>query len=156
VSFTAGGREFTGRVARVNPSVDAASRSVRVYVQVPNPDGSLRAGTFATGRIVARVVEDALVLPAAAIREGQDGAKPFVYRIDGEEIGVAEVTPGLRNEANGTVQIVDGLSPGDRVVVGNVGMLGRGMKVRMAAPGGGEKGEKGAPGGPGGRPGQGS
>lgn len=158
VRFTAGGREFTGRVARVNPSVDAASRSVRVYVQVPNPDGSLRAGTFATGRIVARVVEDALVLPAAAIREGQDGAKPFVYRIDGEEIGVAEVTPGLRDEANGTVQIVDGLNPGDRVVVGNVGLLGRGMKVRMAAPGG-EKGQKGgeggAPGGPGGRAGQG-
>jgi RND family efflux transporter MFP subunit len=144
VRFAAAGREFTGRVARVNPSVDAASRAVRVYVQVPNADGSLRAGTFATGRIVSQVVDGALVVPAAALREGREGAKPFVYRIQGEEIGVAEVTTGLRDEARGLVQVVDGLSEGDRIVVGNVGMLGRGMKVRMAEPGGGRGGQGGA------------
>ena len=149
VRFTAGGREFSGRVARVNPSVDAASRAVRVYVQVPNRDGSLRAGTFATGRIVSRVVADALVVPVSALRAGSEGNKPFVYRIDGEEIGVAEVTPGLRDEANGLVQIVDGLAEGDRVVVGNVGLLGRGMKVRMATPGQGRGGRGGRGGGPG-------
>lgn len=134
VRFTAGGRQFTGRVARVNPSVDAASRSVRVYVQVPNADGSLRAGTFATGRIVSRMVDDALVLPVSALREGQDG-KPFVYRIQGDELAVADVTAGLRDEGKGVVQILDGIAAGDRIVVGNVGMLGRGMKVRMAEPG---------------------
>ena len=58
----------------------------------------------------------------------------------------AEVTPGLRDEAQGLVQIVDGLAEGDRIVVGNVGMLGRGMEVRMATPGRG----RGGPGGPGG------
>ena len=155
VRFTAGGREFTGRVARVNPSVDAATRAVRVYVQVPNSDGSLRAGTFATGRIVSRTVEDALVLPTSALREGEDG-KPFVYRIENDELAVAPVTVGLRDEAQGLVQIVDGAAEGDRVVIGNVGMLGRGMKVRMAEPGGrggagggrgGEQGKAAAPGG---------
>ncbi|WP_331874712.1 efflux RND transporter periplasmic adaptor subunit, partial [Longimicrobium sp.] len=47
VRFVADGSQFTGRVARISPSVDPGSRSVTVYVQVPNPDGRLRAGTFA-------------------------------------------------------------------------------------------------------------
>jgi membrane fusion protein, multidrug efflux system len=156
VRFSAGGREFTGRVARVNPSVDAATRAVRVYVQVPNGDGSLRAGTFATGRIVSRTVTDALVLPISALREGEDG-KPFVYRIENEELAVAPVTVGLRDETAGLAQIVGGVAEGDRVVIGNVGMLGRGMKVRIAEPGarggpggggrGGAQGKAAAPGG---------
>lgn len=144
VRFTAGGREFTGRVARVNPSVDAASRAVRVYVQVPNADGALRAGSFATGRIVARTVPDALVVPATALREGREGEGPFVYRVQGDEVGVAPVTVGLRDEGAGLVEIVDGLAESDRVIVGNVGLLGRGMKVRMAGAGEGRgRGEKG-------------
>jgi len=148
VHFTAGGRQIEGRVARVAPSVDPASRSVTVYVQVPNGDGSLRAGTFATGRIVSRVVNDALVVPAAALREGKEGAPPFVYRINGGKIEVAQVTQGLADETQGVVQIVSGLSASDRIVVGNVGMLGEGMQVRMAEAGG--RRGRGGPGGGGG------
>jgi len=136
VHFAAGGRQIEGRVARVAPSVDPASRSVTVYVQVPNADGSLRAGTFASGRIVSRVVEGALVVPAAALHEGKEGARPFVYRVADGKIDVAEVTPGLQDDAQGVVQIVDGLGAGDRIVVGNVGLLGKGMQVRMAGQGG--------------------
>jgi multidrug efflux pump subunit AcrA (membrane-fusion protein) len=127
-------------VARVAPSVDASSRSVTVYVQVPNADGSLRAGTFVSGRIVSRVLDNALVVPAVALHEGKEGAKPFVYRIAGNRIDVAEVTPGLADDAQGVVQVVDGLAPGDRVVVGNVGMLGKGMQVRMAGAAGPRRG----------------
>ncbi|HEX8241904.1 MAG TPA: efflux RND transporter periplasmic adaptor subunit [Longimicrobium sp.] len=152
VHFTAGGRQIEGRVARVAPSVDPASRSVTVYVQVPNADGSLRAGTFATGRIVSRVVDNALVVPATALHEGKEGAKPFVYRIANDRIDVVEVTPGLADDAQGVVQVVDGLAPGDRVVVGNVGMLGKGMQVRMAGAGGRRGGGRGGAGG-GGAPG---
>jgi membrane fusion protein (multidrug efflux system) len=147
VHFTAGGRQFEGRVARVAPSVDPASRSVTVYVQVPNGDGSLRAGTFATGRIVSRVVDNALVVPAAALREGKEGAPPFVYRVANGKIEVAQVTQGLVDETQGVVQIVSGLAAGDRVVVGNVGMLGEGMQVRMAGAGGRRGGGGGAGGG---------
>jgi len=136
VRFTAGGRQIEGRVARVAPSVDPATRSVTVYVQVPNADGSLRAGTFATGRIVSRVVDGAMVIPAAALREGKEGARPFVYRVADGKIDVAEVTPGLTDDAQGVVQIVDGLAASDRIVVGNVGLLGKGMQVRMAGQGG--------------------
>ncbi|MFL5382733.1 MAG: efflux RND transporter periplasmic adaptor subunit [Longimicrobiaceae bacterium] len=158
VHFTAAGRQIEGRVARVAPSVDPASRAVTVYVQVPNGDGSLRAGTFATGRIVSRVVENALVVPTSALREGREGAPPFVYRIADGKIEVAQVTQGLADEAQGVVQIVSGLQPSDRVVVGNVGMLGAGMQVRMAGAGGrrGGRGGQGGGAGPGGGAAQGA
>jgi membrane fusion protein (multidrug efflux system) len=136
VRFTADGMEFTGRVARMSPSVDPGSRSVTVYVQVPNADGRLRAGTFASGRIVSRVLDNVLVVPLAALREGREGGEPVVYRVVDEKIDVATVSLGLRDETQGLVEITGGLDEGDQVVVGNVGILGTGMAVRMAGQGG--------------------
>jgi RND family efflux transporter MFP subunit len=140
VRFVADGSEFTGRVARISPSVDPGSRSVTVYVQVPNPDGRLRAGTFASGRIVSRVLDGVMVLPAAAVREGSEGGGQVVYRVVDGKIDVAPVTVGLKDEAQGLVQVLSGVAEGDQVVVGNVGILGKGMAVRMAGQGGPEKG----------------
>jgi membrane fusion protein, multidrug efflux system len=140
VRFTADGAQFEGRVARISPSVDPGSRSVTVYVQVPNAEGRLRAGTFASGRIVSRVLDGALVVPLAALREGGAGGEPVVYRVNDGKIDIASVTVGLRDETQGLVEITGGLSEGDRVVVGNVGILGKGMSVRMAGEGGAEKG----------------
>ncbi|HEY0038696.1 MAG TPA: efflux RND transporter periplasmic adaptor subunit [Longimicrobium sp.] len=141
VRFVADGSQFTGRVARISPSVDPGSRSVTVYVQVPNPEGRLRAGTFASGRIVSRVVEGAMVVPASAIREGGEGGGQVVYRVVDGKVDVAPVTVGLKDEAQGLVQVLTGLSEGDRVIAGNVGVLGEGMAVRMAGEGGPEKGK---------------
>lgn len=140
VRFVADGAQFEGRVARISPSVDPGSRSVTVYVQVPNPDGRLRAGTFASGRIVSRVLDGALVVPLAALREGTAGGDAVVYRVVDGKIDVATVTVGLRDETQGLVEITGGLSESDRVVVGNVGILGKGMAVRMAGEGGADKG----------------
>jgi membrane fusion protein (multidrug efflux system) len=140
VRFVADGAQFEGRVARISPSVDPGSRSVTVYVQVPNPDGRLRAGTFASGRIVSRVQDGALTVPIAALREGGAGGVPVVYRVVDGKVDVATVTVGLRDETQGLVEITDGLSEGDQVIVGNVGILGKGMAVRMAGQGGAEKG----------------
>jgi membrane fusion protein (multidrug efflux system) len=140
VRFTAEGAQFTGRVARMSPSVDPASRAVTVYVQVPNADGRLRAGSFASGRIVARTVEGALVVPAGAVRQGSESGSTVIYRVVDGKISVAPVTVGLSDAAQGLVQITSGLNEGDRVVVGNVGILGEGMAVRMAGEGRGGAG----------------
>lgn len=132
VHFTADGRAFDGRVARVSPTVDPTTRSVTVYVQVPNADGAVKGGTFATGRVVSRTVGDALVVPAAAVRQKVDDGSTFVYRIAGTTLDVAPVTLGIVDQRNGIAEVVQGLNDGDRVVVGNVGTLGRGMQVIVA------------------------
>lgn len=132
VRFSADGRRFDGKVARVSPTVDPATRSVSVYVQIPNANGALKGGTFASGRVVSRVVAGALVVPASAIKQSADGGRPYVYRLMGTQIDVASVQLGVVDDNLGTAEVLEGLSEGDRVVVGNVGVLGRGMQVIIA------------------------
>lgn len=132
VHFTADGRSFDGKLARVSPTVDPASRSVSVYVRIPNASGSLKGGTFASGRVVSRLVPGALVVPTTAIRQSADEGKPYVYRLTGKSVDIASIQLGVVDERAGMAEVLDGLSEGDRVVVGNVGALGRGMQVIIA------------------------
>ena len=132
VHFVADARRFDGTVARVSPTIDPATRAVTVYVQVPNPGNTLRGGTFATGRVVSRTLGNVLAVPTGALRQGQEDGKPFVYRIDGKTLNVAPVQLGAVDEQLGVAQVTEGLQNGDKVIVGNVGTLGRGMQVTIA------------------------
>jgi RND family efflux transporter MFP subunit len=132
VRFNAGGREMTGRVARVSPTINPANRSVTIYLQLPNPGNTLKGNTFATGRIVAKTIDGTIVIPSSAIRYGQQQNAPFVYRIANDAVEYQPVQLGVVDEAKGVVQITSGLEVGDRVIVGNVGAIGRGVKVRIA------------------------
>ena len=139
VRFTANGKAFDGRVARVSPTVDPASRSVTVYVQIPNANGSLKGGTFATGTLLARNIANAITVPTSAIRQTL-GANQIVYRIEKGILDTASVSVGVRDERAGVAEIVSGVAVGDTVVSGNVGSLGRGMKVQIVAPNAGRGG----------------
>ena len=132
VHFVADARRFDGQVARLSPTIDPATRALTVYVQIPNPGGLLRGGTFATGRVVSRTLTNVLAVPTSALRQSQDGGKPYVFRVDGQTINIAPVQLGAVDDKRGLAQVTDGLQSGDRVVVGNVGALGRGMKVTIA------------------------
>lgn len=133
VRFDAGGRSIEGRVARVSPTIDLASQSVTVYVQVPNRSGAIKGNAFATGQIIERALENQLVVPQAAIRQSAPGAGggPFVWKVQGGTLVSAAVKLGIVDEARGVVQIVEGVDAGDDIVVGNVGMLGAGMQVQL-------------------------
>ena len=128
--FTADGRSFEGRVVRVSPTIDPATRSIMVYVQVPNASGTLKGGTFVSGRVVGRSIPQALVIPGAAVRQ-TEGGSPYVYTIEGETVAQKPVQIGIVDDATGIVEITAGLEEGDRVIVGNVGTLGKGMRVRV-------------------------
>lgn len=132
VHFTADARRFDGRVARVSPTVDPATRAVTVYVEIPNPGGTLRGGTFASGRIVNRTLTDVITVPTGALRQAAEDGKPFVYRIDGKTVNVAPIQLGAIDERLGVAQVTEGLQVGDRVIIGNVGTLGRGMQATIA------------------------
>ena len=131
VRFAADGLPLEGQVARVSPTVNPATRAVAVYVQVANPGGRLKGNTFATGRIIGRTIPDALVVPVAAVRQGSGDAPPFVYRIDGATLARVNVRTGVVDDLKGIVQVVEGLSAGDRVIVGNVGAVGTGARVQI-------------------------
>ncbi|HEY9225942.1 MAG TPA: efflux RND transporter periplasmic adaptor subunit, partial [Gemmatimonadaceae bacterium] len=131
VHFTADGKQFDGRVARVSPTIDPTTRAITVYVQIPNRDGSLKGGTFASGRVVQRTISGALIVPTSAVRQAQETGQTFVYRIADRQIDIAQVQIGVMDERAGKAEVLSGLSEGDRVIVGNVGTLGRGMQVSV-------------------------
>ena len=103
-----------------------------MYTEIPNANGALKGNTFATGRVVARTVGNALVIPTTAIRQAVDSAgKPYVYKIDGDKLARTPLDLGIVDEAQGVAEVLAGLDEGDRIVAGNVGTLGTGMKVQI-------------------------
>ena len=126
-------RTIESTVARVSPTVDPVSRSVTVYVKVPNAKGAIKGNTFVSGRVVGERRAGALLVPTSAIRQspGND-APPFVWRIAGGALEKRNITLGVVDDAAGVAEVKDGLSVGDRVIVGNVGALGNGAKVTIA------------------------
>ena len=154
VRFVADGRDFGGRVARVSPTIDPATRSISVYVEVPNPSGAIRGGTFATGQVISRTVNNVLAIPRSALHYSADGTTEYAYRIVNDAIEFATLRTGVTDERLGLVEVLEGLKAGDRIIVGNVGNVGRGMRVQIAG-GPDATGRRGAGGG-GGRRGAGT
>lgn len=133
VRFATAGQQLEGTVARIAPNINPANRSITVYVQVPNKNGSIKGNSFATGRIIGRTLSGVLVIPTVAVRQAANSTKPFVYRIEGDVVQHQDVELGIADDLIGMTQVINGLSPGDRIVVGNVGALGRGVKVQVVA-----------------------
>ncbi len=133
VRFAAGGLQLEGRVARISPTINVQNRTLTVYVQVPNANGALRGNSFATGRVVTQLIANTLTIPLRAVRQSQGGSNTFVYRIVDDVVDIAPITLGVTDEQSGMQQITSGLSVGDRIVVGNLSALGRGMQVRIVS-----------------------
>ena len=116
-------------VARVNPSAQAGSRSVLVYLRLDRATG-FRQGLFAQGRIdVGRSV--ALALPLSAVRI--DKPVPYVQVVAEGRVVHRAVQTGLRGQVEGqTMVAVTGVDDGTLVVAGTVGPLREGTAVRLA------------------------
>ena len=136
------GRELRGTVDRIEPVADLRTRQVGVYVQLPNPGGALVAGQFATGRIVGEQIQDALVVPATAIR-GSAGRSYILVVQDGRVVR-REVQTGVRDELTGLVAVLSGVTEGEVVIAAPVAAIEPGTLVRVVggatsnAPAGGE------------------
>jgi membrane fusion protein, multidrug efflux system len=145
VQFSANGQSFEGRVARLSPTVDPASRSITVYVQVPNPTGALKGGTFATGTVLSRTISNALVIPVSALRQSPRGGQ-IVYKVVQGSVDTATVRVGIVDDRTGIAEALSGVADGDSLVSGNVGSLGKGMKVQVVGAGRGQGTRASAPG----------
>ena len=107
------GQTFSGVVTRVNPVAVSGTRTVPIYIDLENTEGSLRGGMFATGNITVVEKADAHAVPAAALREDAEGQ--FVLKLaDGTLVrqGVEVVQEWER----GRLVEVTGLANGDVVV----------------------------------------
>ncbi len=116
------------RVARINPSTQAGSRSVLVYLAV-EPAAALRQGLFAEGTLGTAQVS-ALAVPVSALRT--DKPEPYVQVVEDNRIAHKPVKPGVRGDAAGEAMVaVAGIAENALVVTGGVGMLRQGTAVKF-------------------------
>lgn len=125
------GREFIGNVLRINPNAETGTRSFMVYVEVANADGALRGGMFAKGQLTLANSPKATVVPLIAVHTF--AGVPTVYKIDHGTVVAQPVKLGLRNDDEGTAQVLDGLTNGEKVIISQLDMIKPGSKVSLAA-----------------------
>ena len=127
------GRDFTGKVERINPSADAGSRSIAIFVTLPNVDASLKGGMFASGKLAVAGKAAVNALPIAAVRE--EGGQSFVFTIKDGKLERKPVTLGLRNTEKGYVEVREGLADGAQVVAVKTDGLKAGTIAVIKQPG---------------------
>lgn len=125
------GRLFVGSVRRINPVVDPATRHVTIHISIPNPDGALIAGLFAEGR-VTREAHNALVVPDAALQDGEAG--PHVMRICVGRAEAVGVRTGAHDAEGQRTEILAGVALGDTLLIGPAMEIAPGTPVAVAAP----------------------
>ena len=122
------GRTFKGRVTSLDSRIDATSRAVTVRADVPNPDGLLKPGMFLNVSL-QRDQRTAIVLPEESLVPEQ--SRQFVFVVEGGKAKKREVHIGERRP--GSVEILDGLQVGERVIVEGTVTARDGAAVRDLA-----------------------
>ncbi len=128
VRVTHGGRVLEARVRAVAPTVAPETRLGIVHVALPEGSG-LRPGMFARAEIMADTVP-VLTVPQEAVvfRDGRPAV--FVVPAGGDAVALRPLATGRR--AEGMVEVTEGLSVGERVVVAGAGFLSDGDHVQVA------------------------
>ncbi|GAB1390376.1 MAG: RND transporter [Rubrivivax sp.] len=119
-----GGAALGGRLVFVDNAIDAASGTVKVKAWLPNPANRLWPGAFVRVTFTVRTLENALVIPQAAIVQSARG--PIVYVV---EDGRAALRPLRVLATEGEDAAVEGLQSGDRVVLDGRQNLRPGSRV---------------------------
>ena len=122
------GRSLEGRIAYVQPSLDAATRTARVRIEVDNRDLALRPNMYANVEIEAPAVER-LVVPQSAVL--QAGNRSFVFRVLGEgRLRPQPVQVGRR--IGEEVEILSGVSEGEPIVRSGTFLVAAESRLRSA------------------------
>jgi RND family efflux transporter MFP subunit len=119
------GKTFTGQVRYVSPALETNSRSLIVEAVVPNADGMLKPGSFATARIEQATRSPGVLVPAAAVRTVGGTSRVFV--VAGGQVEERIVTVG--QPEGDLIEIATGLKKDEIVATRNVAQLADGIRV---------------------------
>jgi RND family efflux transporter MFP subunit len=131
-----GGERVDGRIRRIFPAADSATRLVPVEVALSGPAVSrLRPGYTVRATFELDLRDDALLVPSRAV-SGPAGARA-VFVITGGQIARRSVQVGT--DVAGMTEVFDGLSEGDSAIVSGTSMLREGASARVVSPLGDEQ-----------------
>jgi HlyD family secretion protein len=122
------GREFTGRISRINPSVDEKTRTFEIEGLVANHNGELKPGSFVKAVIKSDKVDSILTIPQNAATYLFGAYKVFVL----QDRIVKEREVRLGDHFGDRIEIIEGLQPQEKIVVADGGQqLKDGMEVEV-------------------------
>jgi RND family efflux transporter MFP subunit len=132
VEFTVRGYDtpFQGRIERIAPQADAATRQVPIYVSIPNVGGRLVAGLFAEGRVLSQSASG-IVVPSNAVNTN-DPSMPWVLRVTDGKTERVNVKLGLRDPRTELVNVAAGLNDGDVLLRGASQGITPGTSVKVS------------------------
>jgi membrane fusion protein, multidrug efflux system len=139
--------KFSGEVFFVSPYVDPTNRTALVKAAIPNPDTRLKPGMFANLDLALVVREKSTVIPESAITQILTNGQAMVIAVDSANTAqLRKIKTGVR--LVGLVEVLEGLKPGERVIVEGLQKVVPGAPVRIAPESGNagaltEKAEKG-------------
>ena len=126
------GRYFDGQVRFVSPALRPDQRALTVEAVVPNDDGALKPGMFASAEIVLPADAPSVVVPSAAVVTEAGVSHVFVVRDSTVEQRM--ITTGVT--VGGRTEVRLGVAAGERVATSRPGALADGARVRVVAPAG--------------------
>jgi membrane fusion protein (multidrug efflux system) len=122
-------RKFSGKISRINPSVDQTTRAFEVEALIENHEALLKPGFFVKASIPSSFVVEALFVPQDALLYVYGVYKAFV--IEGNTLKEREVKIGERSGDD--VEIVEGLAAGERIALATKGQtLKDGATIEVA------------------------
>jgi len=127
-------RLVEGRVAQVSPSLSQDGRTLRVRVEVPNPDGQLKGGLFVEGVILGEGETKSAALPATLLKPQDRDAELFI-----SEQGVAARRKVVLGAEQDGYRPISGLAVGTQVIDSGKDLVGVGSRLRVATPAAGGK-----------------
>ena len=122
-------RLFEGEVRTINTRVDPVTRAVTVRADLPNDDGLLKPGMFLTVRLAGEARERVVIPEAALVPQGD---RQNVYLVRDGRAWRTEVAVGRR--LPGEIEILEGVRPGDEIVVEGTQKVANGGRVTNADP----------------------
>ncbi len=134
VNFTVSGypgRQFVGRITRINPTADPTTRQVRIYVSIPNAGRALVGGLFANGRM-STATKMGLVVPESAV--DLRASAPSVMRVRQGKVEKVPVVVGLTDRSSETIEVLSGIQAGDTLLLGAAQGITPGTAVRVSVP----------------------
>ena len=122
------GETFSGKVYRVYPTVDPASRTFGVEIRIPNPGERLKPGMFARVEIGFGERENVVVPDRAVVKQTGSGNK-YVYVLHGNKVSYNRVELGRR--LDNAYELIEGVADGDTVVITGQSRLADGVEVEV-------------------------
>jgi RND family efflux transporter MFP subunit len=116
-----------GKVREIAPMADPATRTYKVRISLLNPPPEMKLGMTAAVAVLGGDSRQTVTIPLASIY--QNGDTPAVWVVSGDAITLRPIKTG--NFGDGTIQVLQGLQQGDRIVTAGVHKLKEGQKVKV-------------------------